>query len=52
MSYIAFHRETSTSQELDLGRDILICTRNFGFRCNLAGEEEERVQTRMARLGG
>ena len=42
----------SASRELDLGRDILICTRNFVFGCNLAVEEEERVQTRMSRLGG
>ena len=51
-SCIAFCMETSVSRELDLGRDILICTRNFGFGCNLVGEEEERVQTRMSRLGG
>ena len=41
----------SASRELNLGSDILICTINFQFRCNLVGEEEERVQTRMARLG-
>jgi len=51
-SYIAFYMETSASRELDWGRDILICTRNFGFRYNLVGEEEERVQTRVSRLGG
>ena len=44
--------EASASQELNWGRDILICIRNFGFRCNLVREEEERVQTRVSRLGG
>ena len=44
--------EASASRELNWGRDILICARNFGFGCNLVGEEEERVQTRMSRLGG
>ena len=39
-------------QELNLGSDILIYTINFQFGCNLAVEEEERVQTRVARLGG
>jgi hypothetical protein len=43
MSYIAFCIEGSASQEFNWGRDILIYTRNFGFRCNLVGEEEERV---------
>jgi len=52
MSCIAFCMETSASRELNWGRDILICTRNFGFGCNLVGEEEERVQTRVSRLGG
>ena len=42
----------SASQEPNLGSDILIYTINFQFGCNLAGEEEERVQTRVARLGG
>jgi hypothetical protein len=42
----------SASRELNLESDILICTINFQFGCNLAGEEEERVQTRVARLGG
>jgi len=51
-SCIAFCIVISASRELNLGRDILICTRNFVFRCSLAGEEEERVQTRMSRLGG
>ena len=51
-SYIAFCIVASALQELNLGSDILIYTINFQFRCNLAGEEEERVQTRMARLGG
>jgi len=51
-SYIAFCMVASASQELNLGSDILICTINFQFGWNLAGEEEERVQTRMARLGG
>jgi len=51
-SYIAFCIVASASRELNLGSDILIYTINFQFRCNLAGEEEERVQTRMARLGG
>ena len=52
MSCIAFCIEALALQELNWGRDILICTRNFGFGCNLVGEEEERVQTRMSRLGG
>jgi len=51
-SCIAFCMETLASRELNWGRDILICTRNFGFGCNLVGEEEERVQTRVSRLGG
>jgi len=51
MSCIAFYMETLASRELDWGRDILICIRNFGFGCNLVGEEEERVQTRVS-LGG
>ena len=51
-SYIAFYMVALASRELNLGSDILICTINFQFGCNLAGEEEERVQTRMARLGG
>ena len=51
-SCIAFCMVISASRELDLGRDILICTRNFVFRCSLVGEEEERVQTRLSRLGG
>ena len=51
-SCIAFCIVASALQELNLGSNILICTINFQFRCNLAGEEEERVQTRMARLGG
>lgn len=48
-SCIAFCMVASASRELNLGSDILICTINFQFGCNL---EEERVQTRMARLGG
>ena len=28
---------------------MLFYIRNFGFGCNLAGKEEERVQTRMSR---
>ena len=40
MSCIAFYIEASALRELNWGRDILICTRNFGFRCNLVGEEE------------
>jgi len=32
--------EVSASQELNLGRDMVICARNFQFGCNLAGEEE------------
>ena len=51
-SCIAFCMVASASRELNLGSDILICTINFQFGCNLAGEEEERVQTRVARLGG
>src|ERR1700722_4807548 len=51
-SCIAFCMVASASRELNLGSDILICTINFQFGCNLAGEEEGRVQTRMARLGG
>ena len=51
-SCIAFCMVASASRELNLGSDILICTINFQFGCNLAGEEEERVRTRMARLGG
>jgi hypothetical protein len=51
-SCIAFCIVVSASQELNLGSDILICTINFQFGCNLVREEEERVQTRMARLGG
>ena len=51
-SCIAFCMVASASRELNLGSDILICTINFQFGCNLAEEEEERVQTRMARLGG
>ena len=50
-SYIAFYMEASASRELNWGRDMLICIRNFGFGCNLVGEEE-RVQRRMSRLGG
>ena len=50
-SCIAFCMVASASRELNLGSDILICTINFQFGCNLAGEEE-RVQTRVARLGG
>jgi hypothetical protein len=42
-SCIAFCIVASASQELNLESDILICTINFQFRCNLAGEEEERV---------
>ena len=48
---MAFCIETSILRELDWERDMLICTRNFGFGCNLVGEEEERVQTRLSRLG-
>ena len=51
-SCIAFCMVASASRELSLGSDILICTINFQFGCNLAGEEEERVQTRVSRLGG
>ena len=51
-SCIAFCMVALASRELNLGSDILICTINFQFGCNLAGEEEERVQTRVARLGG
>jgi len=51
-SCIAFYIKSLASRELNLERDILICTRNFVFGCNLVGEEEERVQTRMSRLGG
>jgi len=39
-SCIAFYIEASASQELNLGRDIVICARNFQFGYNLAGEEE------------
>jgi len=39
-SYIAFYIEASASRELNLGRGMLIYTRNFQFGCNLAGEEE------------
>jgi len=52
MSCIAFYIETLALQELNYRKDILIYTRNFVFGCNLVGEEEERVQTRMSRLGG
>jgi len=51
-SYIAFYIVVSASRELNLGSNILIYTINFQFGCNLVREEEERVQTRMARLGG
>ena len=51
-SCIAFYIVALALQELNLGSNILIYTINFQFRYNLAGEEEERVQTRMARLGG
>jgi hypothetical protein len=51
-SCTAFCMVVSASRELNLGSDILICTINFQFGCNLAREEEERVRTRMARLGG
>ena len=51
-SCIAFYMEALASRELNWGRDILICTRNFGVGCNLVGEEEERVQTRVSRWGG
>ena len=51
-SCIAFCMVASASREFNLGSDILICTINFQFGCNLVGEEEERVQTRMSRLGG
>ena len=50
-SYIAFYMEALALRELNWGRDILICTRNFGVGCNLVGEEEERVRTRVS-LGG
>ena len=40
------------SRELSLGSNILICIINFQFGYNLVGEEEERVRTRTARLGG
>ena len=51
-SCIAFYIVASALRELNLGSDILIYTINFQFGCNLAVEEEERVQTRMARLEG
>ena len=50
-SCMAFCIVASASRELNLGSDILICTINFQFRCNLAGKEEERVQARVARWG-
>jgi hypothetical protein len=40
-SYIASCIEALASQELNLRRDMLICARNFQYRCNLAGEEVE-----------
>ena len=42
-SCIAFCMVALALRELNLGSDILIYTINFQFRCNLAGEEEERV---------
>ena len=41
-SCIAFCMEASASQELNLGRGMLICAGNFQFGCNLAGEEKGR----------
>ena len=49
-SCIAFCMVASASRELNLGSNILICTINFQFMRNLAGKEEERVQTRVAWL--
>ena len=46
-SCIAFYIVASASRELNLGSDILICTINFQFRCNLAGEERKLATRRI-----
>ena len=43
--------EALGSQELNWGRDMLICTRNFGFGCNLGGKKKSAYE-RACLVGG
>jgi len=44
--------EVSASRELNLGRDMAICARNFRFRCNLAGKKKGRHGCECLARGG
>jgi hypothetical protein len=44
--------EASASRELDLGRDILIYTKNFGFRYNLVGKKKSAYKRVCLAWGG